>query len=85
VYTDRALNHMSAPFMQVMNDLNVLLKGVYGAAATVILPGSGTFGMEAAARQFATGKAAAVESTTAFHSFILWAIFTLSAHGIQSP
>jgi hypothetical protein len=47
VYTDRALNHMSAPFIQVMQDLNGVLNGVYNAAATVILPGSGTFAMEA--------------------------------------
>ena len=60
VYTDRALNHMSAPFIEVMNDLNDLLKGVYNAAATVILPGSGTYGMEAVARQFARGEKALV-------------------------
>lgn len=60
VYTDRALNHMSAPFIEVMNDLNTLLKGVYNAAATVILPGSGTYGMEAVARQFARGEKALV-------------------------
>lgn len=60
VYTDRALNHMSAPFIRVMQDLDGLLKGVYNAAATVILPGSGTFGMEAVARQFVKGKKALV-------------------------
>ena len=43
-----------------MNDLNDLLKGVYNAAATVILPGSGTYGMEAVARQFARGEKALV-------------------------
>ena len=60
VYTDRALNHMSAPFVEVMRDLNGLLNGVYNAAATVILPGSGTFAMEAVARQFARSKKALV-------------------------
>lgn len=45
VYTDRALNHMSAPFVKVMQDLNGILNDVYNAAATVILPGSGTFAM----------------------------------------
>ena len=60
VYTDRALNHMSAPFVEVMNDLNELLTEVYGAAATAILPGSGTFAMEAVARQFALNKKALV-------------------------
>ncbi len=56
VYTDRAYNHMSATFMAAMRDISALLKRVYGARSTVIVPGSGTFGMEAVARQFATGK-----------------------------
>lgn len=53
VYTDRALNHMSARFRGVMLDISALLKEVYGAHAAVLVPGSGTFGMEAVARQFA--------------------------------
>lgn len=56
VYTDRSLNHMSVAFQAVMRELSATLKGVYGARSAVIVPGSGTFGMEAAARQFATGK-----------------------------
>lgn len=56
VYTDRALNHMSQSFQQVMRDISESLKQVYSAAAVVVVPGSGTFGMEAVARQFATGK-----------------------------
>jgi aspartate aminotransferase-like enzyme len=56
VYTDRSLNHMSQSFQQTMRDISQSLKQVYNAAATVIVPGSGTFGMEAVARQFATGK-----------------------------
>lgn len=56
VYTDRAVNHMSGVFQRVMNDLSGTLKSVYGAEAAVIVPGSGTFGMEAVARQFATDK-----------------------------
>lgn len=56
VYTDRALNHMSLRFQQVMKDISQSLKQVYNAQATVIVPGSGTFAMEAVARQFATGK-----------------------------
>jgi aspartate aminotransferase-like enzyme len=56
VYTDRALNHMSQSFQQTMQDISGSLKQVYNAQATVIVPGSGTFGMEAVARQFATGK-----------------------------
>ncbi|WP_254276969.1 aminotransferase class V-fold PLP-dependent enzyme [Halomonas sp. 3H] len=53
VYTDRALNHMSARFQEVMRDLSAGLKQVYHAHSAVIVPGSGTFGMEAVARQFA--------------------------------
>ncbi|WP_291272878.1 aminotransferase class V-fold PLP-dependent enzyme [Geothrix sp.] len=60
VYTDRALNHMSKRFQQVMREMNRILAKVYHAQAAVIVPGSGTFGMEAVARQFATGKKALV-------------------------
>ena len=56
VFTDRSLNHMSKTFQGVMNDISTTLKQVYKAEAVVIVPGSGTFGMEAVARQFATGK-----------------------------
>ena len=56
VYTDRALNHMSQSFQGVMNDISRTLKKVYNAQSVAIVPGSGTFGMEAVARQFATGK-----------------------------
>jgi aspartate aminotransferase-like enzyme len=56
VYTDRALNHMSQRFQGVMKDISSMLKEVYHAHSAVIVPGSGTFGMEAVARQFATDK-----------------------------
>ena len=87
VYTDRALNHMSAPFKkvmlplpltrtrtrtrtrtltltltltpdphQVMLDIGDMLKEVYHAENAVIIPGSGTYAMEAVARHFATNK-----------------------------
>ncbi|WP_321951804.1 aminotransferase class V-fold PLP-dependent enzyme [Paraburkholderia bannensis] len=56
VYTDRSINHMSQRFQGVMRDLSASLKKVYNAKAVAIVPGSGTFGMEAVARQFATGK-----------------------------
>ena len=56
VYTDRAVNHMSGSFQSVMRDISATLKQVYNADAAVIVPGSGTFGMEAVARQFATDK-----------------------------
>ena len=60
VYTDRALNHMSQKFQAVMRDISSLLKEAYHAKSAVVVPGSGTFGMEAVARQFATGKKALV-------------------------
>jgi aspartate aminotransferase-like enzyme len=56
VYTDRALNHMSQRFQGVMKDISSILKEVYQARSVAVVPGSGTFGMEAVARQFATGQ-----------------------------
>ena len=56
VYTDRALNHMSQKFQGVMRDISGVLKEVYHARSAILVPGSGTFGMEAVARQFATGR-----------------------------
>jgi aspartate aminotransferase-like enzyme len=56
VFTDRSLNHMSASFQQVMNDISATLQSVYNADAVVVVPGGGTYGMEAVARQFATGN-----------------------------
>ena len=60
VYTDRALNHMSKRFQGVMREMNRILRQVYHAKAAVLVPGSGTFGMEAIARQFGTGRKALV-------------------------
>ena len=56
VYTDRAINHMSQSFQGVMRDISATLKDVYNARSAIIVPGSGTFGMEAVARQFATAR-----------------------------
>jgi aspartate aminotransferase-like enzyme len=56
VFTDRSLNHMSRSFQGVMKDISATLKKVYHAEAVVIVPGGGTYGMEAVARQFATGN-----------------------------
>jgi len=56
VFTDRSLNHMSKSFQGVMNDISSTLKQVYNANAVVVVPGGGTYGMEAVARQFATNK-----------------------------
>ena len=60
VYTDRSLNHMSQSFQSVMRGISENLKDVYQAHSVAIVPGSGTFGMEAVARQFITGKKALV-------------------------
>jgi len=56
VFTDRALNHMSKPFQQVMRDISGTLKQVYAADAVAVVPGGGSYGMEAVARQLATGQ-----------------------------
>lgn len=56
VFTDRALNHMSQSFQQVMRDISSTLKNVYGAHDVAVVPGGGSFGMEAVARQLATGQ-----------------------------
>jgi aspartate aminotransferase-like enzyme len=56
VFTDRSLNHMSQSFQKVMNDISRTLKKAYNAKAVVLVPGGGTFAMEAVARQFATDK-----------------------------
>ncbi|MCT8160928.1 aminotransferase class V-fold PLP-dependent enzyme [Pseudoruegeria sp. SHC-113] len=60
VFTDRSLNHMSASFQAVMRDISAMLKEVYAADAVALVPGGGTYAMEAVARQFATGKRALV-------------------------
>lgn len=56
VFTDRSVNHMSQRFQHVMRDISDTLKSVYSATAVVVVPGGGTYGMEAVARQFATNK-----------------------------
>jgi aspartate aminotransferase-like enzyme len=56
VFSDRSLNHMSQAFQQVMRDISATLKQVYGAAGVVVVPGGGTYGMEAVARQFGSGR-----------------------------
>jgi aspartate aminotransferase-like enzyme len=52
VFTDRSLNHMSQAFQTVMTDISAMLREVYGASSVALVPGGGTFGMEAVARQF---------------------------------
>ena len=56
VYTDRAVNHMSSSFQEVMTDISTTLKKAYNAAGVAVVPGSGTYGMEAVARQFASDQ-----------------------------
>jgi len=60
VFTDRSLNHMSQSFQQVMRDISTTLKEVYRADGVAVVPGGGTFAMEAVARQFATGTSTLV-------------------------
>ena len=60
VYTDRSLNHMSNSFQSVMNEVSTSLKKVYSAEAVILVPGGGTYAMEAVARQFATDKSCLV-------------------------
>lgn len=60
VFTDRSLNHMSMAFQQIMREIHATLCAVYGASGAVVVPGGGTYAMEAVARQFATGKRALV-------------------------
>ncbi|MEM6896395.1 MAG: aminotransferase class V-fold PLP-dependent enzyme [Pseudomonadota bacterium] len=60
VFTDRSLNHMSAAFGGVMRDLSAGLKEVYGADGVALVPGGGTYAMEAVARQFGQDATALV-------------------------
>lgn len=60
VFTDRSLNHMSAAFQGVMRDISGMLRDVYAADAVAVIPGGGTYAMEAVARQFATDARAMV-------------------------
>ena len=54
VFTDRSLNHMSGAFQGVMRDISEMLREVYAADAVAVVPGGGTYAMEAVARQLAT-------------------------------
>ncbi len=60
VFTDRSLNHMSQAFQQVMRDISVMLKEVYRADHVALVPGGGTYAMEAVARQFGAGAHAMI-------------------------
>ena len=56
VFTDRSLNHMSQQFQGIMRDISSTMASVYNASSVAMVPGGGTYAMEAVARQFAKGK-----------------------------
>ncbi len=56
VFTDRSLNHMSARFQGVMREVSAMLKEVYRGSAVALIPGGGSYAMEAVARQFGKGR-----------------------------
>ncbi len=60
VFTDRSLNHMSARFVGVMQETLAILREAYAAHSAAIVPGGGTYAMEAVARQLATGRRALI-------------------------
>ncbi|MDQ1848258.1 aminotransferase class V-fold PLP-dependent enzyme [Gemmobacter fulvus] len=60
VFTDRSLNHMSAKFQIVMRDISSMLREVYHAEAVALVPGGGSYAMEAVARQFGSGAHALI-------------------------
>jgi len=62
VFTDRSLNHMSARFQAVMREVSTTLREVYNGSAVALIPGGGTYAMEAVARQFGQGRALIVRN-----------------------
>jgi aspartate aminotransferase-like enzyme len=62
VFTDRSLNHMSKKFQGVMNDISTMLREVYAAHAVALVPGGGSYAMEAVARQFGQGRVLVVRN-----------------------
>ncbi len=84
VFTDRSLNHMSKAFQEVMNDISTTLREVYNADAVAVVPGGGTYAMEAVARQFATGKRVMV-IRNGFFSFRWSQIFEMGAIPLRKP
>ncbi|MBN8832427.1 MAG: alanine--glyoxylate aminotransferase family protein [Sphingomonadales bacterium] len=78
VFTDRSLNHMSQSFQGVMRDIHAILLEAYNADAAVVVPGGGTYAMEAIARQFATGAKVMV-IRNGFFSYRWTQIFEMGA------
>ena len=62
VFTDRSLNHMSKAFQGVMRDISAGLKGCYNAAGVAVVPGGGSYAMEAVARQLGQGHALVIRN-----------------------
>jgi aspartate aminotransferase-like enzyme len=62
VFTDRSLNHMSKKFQGVMRDISGMLREVYAAEAIALIPGGGSYAMEAVARQFGQGRVLVVRN-----------------------
>lgn len=62
VFTDRSLNHMSQRFGVAMREISGLLKEVYGGSAVALIPGGGSYAMEAVARQFGQGRVLVVRN-----------------------
>ena len=56
VFTDRSVNSMSQQFQSVMRGLHEELTSVYNASSCVLVPGGGSYAMEAVARQFARNE-----------------------------
>jgi aspartate aminotransferase-like enzyme len=56
IYTDRAKNLMAASFSQAFKDISSELCAVYQADHCVLIPGSGSYAMEAVVGQFARHK-----------------------------
>ncbi|UWF77536.1 MULTISPECIES: aminotransferase class V-fold PLP-dependent enzyme [Microbacterium] len=56
VFTDRSLNHMSARFVEVMQQTLAILSEAYNADGVALVNGGGSLAMEAVARQLATGR-----------------------------
>jgi len=60
IYTDRAVNLLSEPFKKSMQNISAAMKEVYACHSIALIPGSGTYAMEAVARQFCTNKKALI-------------------------
>ena len=83
VFTDRSVNHMSQKFQTAMRDISAMLRDVYKAHAVAIVPGGGTYAMEAAARQFTVGKHALIVRNGWF-SFRWTQIFDMGGFAAKS-